>query len=265
MDQNISTALLNNGFAFIAGEAFLNGGEAESAFADLAVAFEHCLSDGATRRRSYDRSIALPTAQGEHLNLIYMSSDYWQSSEVNPEAGGAIRRFGSLSSEVRNNKQLLELVRFDYSQLPLKELWRNFGRNALEVGIHLIRMPASASSPGVPMPNRAHRDGEFFTFIHLVNRHGVIGGESLIFRSIRSGKELVRGPLLLTQTLQNPLDTLVVWDRDVFHDITPVTVAPGFSEGVRDVILIDFTPLEPVKLDAEGKPVIDGSNFPFAA
>lgn len=264
--QKTSNTLLNNGFVFISGRDFLGRSGAERDLAKLALAFGQCLSsDGQSRRRSYDRNLLLPATAVDRPRLVYMSSDYRQGADVNPEAGGQIRQFTPLTREVRNNKLLRELIWLDFNLLPLGKLWGNFGRNPVEVGVHLIRMPASPGSPGVAIPNRAHRDGEFFTFIHLIKRDGVKGGESLIYRSIKSGSELVRGPLLHVCTLQDQLDTLAVWDREVFHDITPVIVADGFEQGVRDVILIDFTPTESVKVDGAGQPTIDVSQFLFLA
>lgn len=254
--------ILKSGYAFIPGHQILMAANVgRGSFSALASAFELCSSDGESRRRLYDRNLILPTAKGKRPKLFYMSSDYWQSAEHNPEAGGKLRQFGGLSPEIRRNKLLLELVRFDFALLPFEKLWRNFKRNAIEVGIHFIRMQATENSSGMSTPNRPHRDGEFFTFVHLINRRGVIGGETQVYRCIQAGEELDRGPRLLTRTLLNPLDSIVVWDRNVFHDVTPVTLKSGYLDGARDVILIDFSPLEPVKLDARGEPVIDRGSF----
>lgn len=42
--------------------------------------------------------------------------------------------------------------------------------------------------------------------------------------------------------LSQPLETAVVCDSLVWHNVTPIAVAPGAHQGTRDVILVDFTP-----------------------
>jgi hypothetical protein len=267
MNTNSTNPILQQGYSFISGETLLSRKNVKSDFCNLADAFEHCKPDGGNRRRYYGRYFIKPTLKGEELNLQYLSSDYWQSSALNPEAGGRLRSFASIPDKMLANKAMIELLKFDYSLVPFELIWNNFQRNPVEVGIHFIRMSATCDHPGISTPNSAHRDGEFFTFIHLIKREGVIGGDSLIYSSIRSNGELIRGPLLYTRTMDRPLDTIIVWDRNVFHDITPVVVPEGLSgsEGVRDVILIDFSPYEPVKVDSKGDPSIETASFDFNA
>ena len=269
MQNQESQIILEQGFTFISGSQMIIGSGMEENskedLIDLQDAFRHCISDGENRKRAYGRYHLLPTEKGEKLKLHYGSSDYWQSASLNSEAGGNERPFAGLPSCVLENRTMIELLRLDYQLLPLDKLWKNFGKNVIEVGIHLIRMHASKDSPGVATPNYPHRDGEFFTFVHLLNRAGVVGGDSLIFSSIESNKELIRGPLLFTTTMKDPLDTLCVWDRNVFHDVTPVQLDGASSSGVRDVILIDFTPCESVRINKKGQPKIKRSNFNFDA
>lgn len=265
MHNQKSQTILKQGFTFISGNQMIAETTVKEDLIDLQDAFRHCISDGKNRKRAYGRYQLMPTEKGEELNLCFGSSDYWQSQDLNLEAGGESRLFAQLPSEIFTNKVMVELLRFDYEIVPLDKIWKNFGKNVIEVGIHFIRMCASKGSPGIATPNWPHRDGEFFTFVHLLGRNGVTGGDSSIYSGIKSEKKLVRGPLLFTTTMENPLDTLVVWDRNVFHDVTPVEVTPDSTSGVRDVILIDFTPCEPVRIDKKGRPVIKRSNFNFDA
>ena len=265
MHNQKSQTILEQGFTFISGTEIITETAVEEDLIDLQDAFRHCISDGESRKRAYSRFQLLPTKKGEELNLCYGSSDYWQSKDLNSEAGGENRPFAQLPPEVLKNRAMVELLKLDYAIVPLDRIWKNFGKNVIEVGIHFIRMCASKDSPGVATPNWPHRDGEFFTFVHLLGRNGVTGGDSLIFSGIKSEKKLIRGPLLFTTTMENPLDTLVVWDRNVFHDVTPVEVTADSNSGVRDVILIDFTPCEPVRIDNKGRPKIKRSSFNFDA
>ena len=56
--------------------------------------------------------------------------------------------------------------------------------------------------------------------------------------------------LQVSLTLTESLDTFAVSDKDGYHQVKPIEVASGHSEGYRDVLLIDFTPMAPVTLEA---------------
>ena len=90
--------------------------------------------------------------------------------------------------------------------------------------------------PGVGVPNCLHKDGEPVTWIHLMNRKGVDGGENII--TDNSQKQV-----LCETTLNAPLDSIGIVDEMVWHMVKPVRVAEPAAVGVRDVILVDFTPL----------------------
>jgi hypothetical protein len=112
----------------------------------------------------------------------------------------------------------------------------------VDVGVHAIRCVARPGLPGISSPNRLHKDGEPFTFVHLIGRHGITGGKNLVTDNAKQ--------LLVSLTLTERLDTVAVSDKDGYHQVKPIEVAPGHSEGYRDVLLIDFTPMAPVTLEA---------------
>ncbi len=68
---------------------------------------------------------------------------------------------------------------------------------------------------------------------------------------------------LVRLTLTESLDTVIVSDKDVYHQVEPIEVAPGESEGYRDVLLIDFTPMHPVTLRAP-QPMLPAYDSPRA-
>jgi hypothetical protein len=258
--------LKHNGFSVLGSDEIRLSHELGPAHACLSSSFEDAPSDGGSRRRVYSRYVVAPYATADTLDLrpyssSFMSSDYQQPSDINPEQYGALRSYAPLPTAVWSNALLREMIFFDLDLLPLSDFWLNAQRNPVSVGIHLIRMIAFPGKPSVPSPSVPHQDGEPFTFIHLIKRRNVVGGDSEVYRNVPVDGVNTRGDLLRVLTLQNSLDTLAVWDRDVFHHVTPVEVAAGCSEGARDVLIIDFTPLEECKFTSHGTIAFNAQNF----
>ena len=100
-------------------------------------------------------------------------------------------------------------------------------------------------------PNRVHRDGEHYTCAHLIDRHGVVGGENHIVDPEWADHEMAAVPQTAIRsafTLENPLDTYIVRDDRVAHHVAGVTLAPGTESGSRTILLIDYTPMQPYVL-----------------
>ena len=79
------------------------------------------------------------------------------------------------------------------------------------IQVHQIRIEVTPDTIVVPVPEGLHRDGHEFLAIHLVSRFGVVGGESVVCDSTEG--EIAR------RTLDKPLDTLLINDKAVFHDV----------------------------------------------
>jgi hypothetical protein len=258
--------LKTKGFSFLSCSEIHLSQDLDLPLACLASIYDESPSDGANRRRFYGRYVMGPYATVDTFDLrpyssSFMSSDYQQASDINPEQHGVMRSYAPLPASVWSNALLKELVFFDLSLLPIRDFWLNAGRSPLSVGIHLLRMVAFPGRPGMPTPSVPHQDGEPFTFIHLISRRGVSGGESQIFRNDPVEGANARGPLLLQTTLENSLDSIVIWDRQVFHHVTPISVVEKMTEGTRDVLIIDFTPLEECRLNSRGDIAASTSNF----
>jgi len=195
---------------------------------------QYCESGNRYRRHS--RYVLLPW-----LNLLEPRpiSHYTQDRELNPTDGGVIRTFERLSTAAEANSFLREMILFDFFNTTFEEaIWST----PVDVGVHVIRYVSRPGLPGISSPNRLHKDGEPFTFVHLIDRHAIAGGESLVTDNDKR-------PLVRT-ILTDCLDTVVVSDKDVYHQVEPIEVAAGESEGYRDVLLIDFTPMHPATLKA---------------
>ncbi len=191
------------------------------------------------RRRRYGRLVYLPWADSLSLRPTVT---YQQSPIVNKDHGGAPREFAPLTPAMQENVWLTDLIRLDFEQLPLAD---EHLAHPWDVGVHLIQMFARPGFPGVSSPDRPHKDTEPYTFVHLLERRAVTGGESAVFANAEVGGKLVPGNHLNEFTLSGAMDSLVVKDDDVFHQVKQVLVDEGSDQGHRTVVLVDFTPMVP--------------------
>jgi hypothetical protein len=170
--------------------------------------------------------------------------EFTQPATLNSEERGRKRYFAALSDEFTENPLIQDLIRFDLSNSPFTadELAR-----PIEVGVHLVRLEASQGRTARATPDRPHRDGEPFTWAHLVERCGVEGGDNYIMDASWADHPLGDVPeseIRARFTLDEPMDSYVVKDDLVAHHVEGVSAHPGSPGGWRTVLLIDFTPME---------------------
>lgn len=196
-------------------------------------------ADNGERRRRYGRFVYLPWAD---MLLFRPVTTYYQDVALNSADGGVTRQFASLTSTLQGNPFLHELIRFDFGQLPLaaEELALPW-----DVGIHLIEMVARPDKPGIASPDRAHKDSEPFTYVHVLHKENVTGGISAVYGNADVNGKLVPGDLLFEDTLDGLMETIGVKDDLVFHQVKRIEVVFGATEGRRLVLLVDFTPMVP--------------------
>jgi hypothetical protein len=170
-------------------------------------------------------------------------SIYEQASAFNPLEKGQPRRFASMESDVLANAYVKEQIRFDLMNSAFSPA---ILARPIEVGIHLIKMVARPGVPSAASPNHVHLDGEWATWVHLLERTEVTGGRSYVTR--RECKDLpikavnpeqILGSFILTQ----PGDAFGVRDDKVAHHVDPIEVVSGAAHGTRTILLVDFTPL----------------------
>jgi hypothetical protein len=183
-----------------------------------------------TRYRRHSRLIFLPW---ENNLIAWPKNSYFQDSQINVDDGGVVREFEPLSAVMLDNVFLQELIFADFKQTSFQapDLLQPF-----DVGIHVIKTVPGPEQAAVASPNRLHKDTEPFTFIHLLARENVTGGENIVADNTKE-------PLFIG-TLTSTLDTLVVQDATVFHHVMPIKLADQRLPGFRTVLLIDFTPLK---------------------
>jgi len=232
--------LEQQGYAYFKGASLSLPPSLQRELSLLEQDYEHLPADqyceSGNRYRRHSRYVLLPW-----LDLLEPRpvSYYIQDRELNPADGGVTRTFERLSAPTEANAFLRAMILFDFSNTTFAEpIWSM----PVDVGVHAIRYVARPGFPVVPTPNHLHKDGEPYTFIHLIGRRGVTGGENLVADNDKQP--------LVEITLTDCLDTVVVSDEDVYHHVEPIEAATGASKSYRDVLLIDFTPMRPVTLNA---------------
>jgi hypothetical protein len=182
------------------------------------------------RFRRYRRLIVRHTADQGHRVFPQAPVAFHQSAELIPLYEGQQRMFAPLPIELLSTPAMLGVLAFDLKLISQAE----GRRRDWMVGLHLIRVLATASLDRLPAPEGRHRDGHAYVAMHLVSRAGCTGGDSRIYRG--SANEP-----MLEVTLRTQLDTILIDDQRVEHEVTAIRPVEG--QGVRDMLLVDFDPL----------------------
>lgn len=236
--------MANIGFCYLKGDDFVLTENQNLAFRRVQDHFNVLPRDPydevANRYRQLSRYVLIPFA-GLLIPRPEQASLYKQDVAFNDETKVVERQFEALPERIYSCEFIRALIVHDFQNSPFDEYSLSL---PIDVGVHFIRLLAEPGKPGVAVPNRLHKDGEPFTWIHLVNRKGVTGGENVITDNSQAN-------VLCETTLNNSLDSIGIADDRVWHQVKPVYAEEQVNVGFRDVILIDFTPmvaqpLEPV-------------------
>ena len=227
--------MIRNGFAYLSGDDLVLTDTQRLELELIRNYFDglplDIYDEESSRYRRHSKFYLLPFAG--LLIPAAQQATYSQHAQFNSEAGMEERKFEPISDEVLSYELIVKLIKHDFENSPLDE---SFLAAPIEVGVHFIRLRAETDKPGVAVPNRLHKDGEPFTWIHLVNRNGVLGGKNIITDNSQT-------ETLCETTLNNALDSIGIVDNRVWHQVKPVYVENGVTSGFRDVVLIDFTPM----------------------
>lgn len=197
----------------------------------------------ANRFRQMQRYVLIPFA-GMLIPRPEQALFYKQDVTFNDEAKGIERRFEVIPERIYSSEFIRALIEYDFQNSPFDELSLSL---PIDVGVHFIRLQAEPGKPGVAVPNRLHKDGEPFTWIHLINRKGVTGGENVVTDNSQAN-------VLCEITLKKPLDSIGIVDDQVWHQVKPVYAEEQVDKGFRDVILVDFTPMVAQPLEPVASP-----------
>jgi hypothetical protein len=187
---------------------------------------DYLKDDARFRQRRFGLFYLLPST-GEVLPIL--STSYLQSKEINNYAGGIDRQFAPLLDATLTNQFLHDLIRFNFQQFPVEE---EKTTRPWEVDVHQFRVVASQDEQGQPTPEGIHHDGDDFNCIHMIGRQNASGGVSTIYDNEKNP--------LISCTLKDPMDSIMVWDPYVMHGVQPITPINQSESAIRDVLVIGF-------------------------
>jgi hypothetical protein len=159
---------------------------------------------------------------------------HWQSIDYNALHGGLLRMFEPIDSSLNHSAtwmQLIAGVASIFNGVSASDTWFTEA--------HQFRIN-TLGGIGRPTPEGAHRDGVDYVAVILVARHNIKGGETRIFKM--DGNEGLRF------TLSEPWSMLLIDDRRIIHETTPIQDDGG--DGYRDTLVLTFRSdgfQEPVK------------------
>jgi hypothetical protein len=230
--RDVSSELLTNSYVIMSSDDFSINPTLIEAKQELWSEWNDLLPDnylknnGHFRFRRFANFYFQPDIQ-EILPLPHIP--YFQEKKLNSYAGGLQREFAQLKESTLENPFLHELIKFNFRQFPLddgmtEEVWH--------VDVHLIRIVASPDEVGEPTPEGIHHDENDFICMHLAKRQNTTGGINTIYTNDRSP--------LQSSTLNNPMDSVIIWDPRVMHGVSPIMPQDPTQLAVRDMLLIGY-------------------------
>lgn len=153
---------------------------------------------------------------------------FFQAQAHNPLLGGVQRTYSRSESTFIESPVLQTVLAADLALMDLA-----VGPRDWLVTCHQFRILCDRRNAGLATPEGRHRDGHDFVFQHLIQRQGVIGGESRIFNE--------SGDCVFKATLTDYMETAVLNDRILLHEVSPLqTSSINSNRGSRDMLIIDF-------------------------
>src|SRR5262245_55413300 len=154
---------------------------------------------------------------------------YWRAKHLGYEYSGEERRFAPVPDAILRARFFVDWVWFWFDLLP-EALFPPISLALVEV--HLMR-----TRPGPVIVNRFHKDGEPFFVLSLLGSRNVDGAITQIARD-SEGRDVLERFILA-----EPLDSLLVDDRTVFHNVTPFRAADDSLAAFRDILNLGYIPL----------------------
>jgi hypothetical protein len=150
---------------------------------------------------------------------------HWQSKDYNALHGGLRRWFEPIEDAVAGSAAWSRLLLGLSAQVSLLADARPW-----HVEAHPFRIDTS-DGIGRPTPEGAHRDGVDFVAVLIVERTGILGGETRVFDA--------NGPDGQRFTLEQPWSLLLLDDARMIHESTPIQ-PDGEGAGHRDTLVLTW-------------------------
>ena len=187
----------------------------------------HLKNNSSYRLRRFRYFYLVPNKK---LLLPYPLTPYYQPAIINAYAEGADRQFSVLPDDIAENEFMRQMIFNDVRQLPVSE---NDKSKPWLLDVHQVRIKASINQEGEPTPEGIHHDENDFVWIHLIQRKNVKGGVNTMYQN--------DGSPLESLTLNQCLDSIVLWDKYVMHGVSTITPDDMKHEAIRDIFLIGYS------------------------
>lgn len=181
---------------------------------------DHYLKDGGRYRSR--RHASFVAESGEVRAVPHRA--HWQPLDYNALHGGMERWFEPMAAETVTRPEWLALLRWlssVASALISEQPWF--------IEAHQFRID-TANGIGRPTPEGAHRDGVDLVAVFLLAREGIKGGETRVFE--------LSGPHGQRFTLSEPWSVLLLDDRRMIHESTPIQSNSETGHGHRDTLVV---------------------------
>ncbi len=229
---SVFETISRDGFAFLHGEETLSllGGEAVLADWDAFAAswnrleLDTYMADGGRYRRR--RHAVYAAAPGGAI-LRQPHQPHYQTLDYNKLNGGIARDFQPIEEGVAAGPSMTAILAF------CRDLFEHLSDiRAWHIELHQFRIEAGPGQAGQPTPEGMHRDGVDYVLVLLIDRQNIASGVTTIHDLQRT--------LLGSFTLTEKLDAALVYDRRVYHGVTPVEPLDPAAPAHRDVLVVTF-------------------------
>ena len=185
------------------------------------------MTDGGTYRR---RNFATYAVEEESV-IRKPHQAHRQSRRFNRLTGGMDRWFSPIEQSVGSHELILALL--SGGRRIARRLTGHRARR-WHAEVHQIRIQPNGCSPAFPTPEGLHRDGVVLVLMMLIARSNVRGGITLVVNS-GSVEEL-------QFDLSKPCEGLLLDDRKVLHEVSPVWALDPCLPAHRDILILTFRP-----------------------
>jgi hypothetical protein len=162
------------------------------------------------------------------LKLIKGDNSFFQRKSINQLNGGNVRYFEAVEKSFCSHILLEEIIKYVLKIIPVSNY------DLININTHLFRIECSNREKiSFPTPEGIHQDGHDFISQHLISRNNVFGGISGIY-------QLANDQPIMHKQLCESFDTIILDDRVLRHDVSPIFPKLDKQLGYRDMLIIDY-------------------------
>jgi hypothetical protein len=195
-------------------------------FADLPVDPSHTVTfEGQRQRRLAEYQVCTTEHRARSITRLAHKA-FYQSRELNPVAGGIVRKFARVNPAVDSLPSFISILDAFFHAVERLDSGSRVAE-LRRIGVHQIRIKTGPENIAIVTPEDFHQDGFDYVGIFCVNRTAVIDGMTQLRK---------RGELLpKMESLIAPGALLTFDDRFFEHNTTPILSS---HHGYRDVFVL---------------------------